>query len=260
MDKLVEYGGRKRRNRPYSSNVYRTPRVPSYRGKYGLNYRPRSYSPRPIPNGYSTENSVQERYRPSQASPQVSRGTESAVIETLRPEKDAEELLKELEADPRNQQLLELVLERMDKEFEELRQQLEREALERSEQLLDNDPPLESADHLSERTAKQLVESAVADALKDIQAEGQVNQIPDAGPRVDNSRWESDQREIRATQPENSELENLIQELERVDFNESSQQEKEQRIEKKGLEIEAEDEASLEVVEEDAPPPEAQSY
>src|SRR5712692_4035131 len=140
MDKLVEYDGRKRRNRPYSSNVYRTPRPPSYRGKYGQNYRPRSYSPRLIRNGYSTETEypTQERYKPSQPSPQVSRGTESAVVETLRPEKDAEELLKELEADPRNQRLLELVLEKMDKEFEDVQRQLERDSQERAEQLLDD--------------------------------------------------------------------------------------------------------------------------
>ena len=172
---------------------------------------------------------------------------------------DAEELLKELEADPRNQQLLELVLERLDKEFEEFRQQLERDALDRSEQLLD--PLPESVNHLSETETKQLVESAVADALNDIELEPRINDLP-AKPELDNSPHENSLKEI-ATQPENSELENLIQELDRVDFDENLRPEKAQRIEvseKKGLEIESEEDASLEVIEEEAPPPEAQSY
>ncbi len=262
---MVEYDGRKRRTRPYSSNVYRTPRLPSYRGKYGQNYRPRSYSPRPIRNGYSTETEypVQEGYKPSQASPRVSRGTEPAVIETIRTEKDAEELLKELEADPRNQRLLELVLEKMDKEFEDLQRQLERDAQERAEQLLDDAQLVESVDSLDQRTIKQLVESAVTDALRDDQTEVLMSEPPDARLRIDNSPRENDPTEMASTtQPEVSELENLALELDRVDLKEGSRQEVAQRIEgpeKKRLEIEAEDDASLEVIEEEVPP-EAQSY
>src|SRR2546427_9028516 len=259
MDKLVEYAGRKRGARAYSSNLYRKARSPYYRGNYGLGYRPRRYSPRPISNGYlaDTEYSRQDRNKPSQAYPELSHVSESAAKETFRPEKDAEELLKELEADPKNQRLLELVLEKMDKEFEELRQQLEREALERGEQLQDNGPPPESAEQLSETATKQLVESAVADALRDHEAEAPTNQSPDVRPQADTSPRENSQAEQSITKPpENSDLENLIQELERIDLLEGLPEKEEtfEVIRKKGLEVESEEDV------EPATPPEAQSY
>ena len=263
MDKLVEYAGRKRGARAYSSNLYRKARSPYYRGNYGLGYRPRRYSPRPIPNGYlaDTEYSRQDRNKPSQAHSELSHVSESAAKETFRPEKDAEELLKELEADPKNQRLLELVLEKMDKEFEELRQQLEREAIERGEQLRDNDPPPESVEQLSETATKQLVESAVADAIRDHEAEAPTSQLPDVSQRVDASQRENGQTELSTdTHAENSELENLTQELDRIDLLEGllENEDKIEPAKKKGLEVETEED-SLEVVEASTPP-EAQPY
>src|SRR2546427_12900059 len=112
MDKLVEYAGRKRGARAYSSNLYRKARSPYYRGNYGLGYRPRRYSPRPISNGYlaDTEYSRHDRNKPSQAYPELSHVSETAGNETFRPEKDAEEILNELKADPKNQRRLEIVM------------------------------------------------------------------------------------------------------------------------------------------------------